>query len=269
MNWAELRALDASGVMDVQAHGLTHTWYPSGPVVADVHRPRRPDPYPWLAWNERPERKYKYLNEDQQPFVAWGTPVLEHEKALTVRRFHPHPDELRQFAAQARERLGNGDTGDGAGADDLLDGLIGRKLKGWYESAEEQRLRIFGELRTARDILEEKLTKRVRFLSWPGGGVSELGRELAREAGYDSWTLSSWDRPSQRNRPGVPAEGIKRLSGRGVVYWRGRRLCEGDARVVLQRLLAHQGSMVARIGAGVQKLRLRLQLGPPPGSTAR
>ena len=51
MNWEELRAADAEGVLDVQCHGLTHTWYFSGPTVVDFHRPRTINPYPWMFWN--------------------------------------------------------------------------------------------------------------------------------------------------------------------------------------------------------------------------
>ena len=57
MNWDELRSVDSEGILDVQCHALTHTWYFSGPRVVDIHRPRTISPYPWLFWNVRPDRK--------------------------------------------------------------------------------------------------------------------------------------------------------------------------------------------------------------------
>jgi len=76
MNWDELRAADSEGVLDVQCHALTHTWYFAGPKVVDIHRPLAISPYPWLFWNARPDRKPYYLNENQQSLVPWGQPVF-------------------------------------------------------------------------------------------------------------------------------------------------------------------------------------------------
>lgn len=57
MNWDELRYLDSQGILDVQSHALTHTWYFSGGTVVDVHRRQRVHPHPWLSWNACPGRK--------------------------------------------------------------------------------------------------------------------------------------------------------------------------------------------------------------------
>ena len=86
MNWDELREADSEGILDVQCHALTHTWYFAGPRVVDIHRPQAVTPYPWLLWNARPDRKPYYRNENQQDFVPWGQPAFEHEKSLIVSR---------------------------------------------------------------------------------------------------------------------------------------------------------------------------------------
>jgi hypothetical protein len=97
LSWAEMRAMEAAGVMDIQSHAMTHTWYFASERIVDFHHPG--DPYPWLAWNARPERKYLWLSEDQSLFVPWGAPVYEYEKAMIVRRYFPDP-KLTDWLAQ-------------------------------------------------------------------------------------------------------------------------------------------------------------------------
>src|ERR1043166_2687716 len=64
LSWAEMRRMEADGVMDIQSHTLTHTWYFKSDKIADFHHPN--DSYPWLAWNEFPERKYNWIDEPQE-----------------------------------------------------------------------------------------------------------------------------------------------------------------------------------------------------------
>ena len=270
MSWGELRQAQEEGVLDVQSHALTHTWFYSGPRLVDVHRPRRPDPYPWLAWNARRDRKPYYLTEDQQAYVPWGRPVFEHEKSLVVRRFEPDASAMAAIEEWVAEH---------GGADyferpdwraeltrrfDYLDG--DGRIPGRYESADEQRARVTAELVESRSILEQRLDKPVRFLAWPGGGVSDAAARLAREAGYLSWTLSSWQEPAKRNLPGVDPSGIKRISGCGSASWRKRLLGQDEPWWVIHRLRAHQGDTWSRCRIGVRKL-WRTAVGTPPPRT--
>jgi peptidoglycan/xylan/chitin deacetylase (PgdA/CDA1 family) len=258
MSWGELSRAQAEGVLDVQSHALTHTWYYSGPRLVDVHRPRRPDPYPWLAWNERPERKPYYLAEDQQSLVPWGRPVFEHEKSLIVRRFEPAAEAVAAVEGWIAEQGGREffEREDWRGAlfrrFTFLDGTAG--VPGRYESEDERRARVLHELRASRRIIEKRLAKPVRFLAWPGGGVDPTAVQLAREAGYLGWTLSSWQEPKKRNRRGTDPSAIKRISGSGSAFWRGRRVAEGDPWWVVHRLRAHRGDPVSRIAIGWRKL---------------
>ena len=103
MNWDELRAVDEAGVLDVQSHSLTHTWYYTGPAIESCHVPANAGQYPWMAWNARPDRKPFYMAEDQSAFVATGTPIFEHEKSLIARRFFPDPAALERVIASFPE----------------------------------------------------------------------------------------------------------------------------------------------------------------------
>jgi peptidoglycan/xylan/chitin deacetylase (PgdA/CDA1 family) len=230
LSWAEMSAMEACGVMDIQSHAMTHTWYFSDDGIVDFHHPG--DPYPWLAWNVRPERKYLWLNEDQSLFVPLGAPVYAHDKSLVTRRYFPDP-RLADFLTEQVVSLG----GDAFfqrqdWRDTLLNSssqyLSQHQLDGHWESEEQYKARVRYELGTSKDIIEANLRKRVDFLCWPGGGYNDTTECMAREVGYLAMTLSSRD--PQRSRPdpayisrwGVPTlpYGAKTLyrSGRYLVY---------------------------------------------------
>jgi peptidoglycan/xylan/chitin deacetylase (PgdA/CDA1 family) len=224
MNWEELKSLDKSGVMDVQSHSLTHTWYFAGPTIIDYYTPDTAAKYPWMAWNARPDRKPYYLQEDQTSFVPWGTPVFEHEKSLLVRQFFPDADRLQDILGSA-EKL-----------------QIGTDVPGTYETDEDYEARVRGELMQSKRIIEQKLGKTVDFLCWPGGGVNDLARKLAAEVGYKSWTLPSVEKREKRNRPGEDPREIRRLTALRDVRFFDRFWGVGSARLVYLDMLAHQES---------------------------
>ncbi len=79
--------MESTGVMDIQSHGMTHTWYFSGPDIIDFRHPG--DPYVWMNWNGDLRRKHEYLTENQRDLVEFGSPVYQHEKSLKARQYHP------------------------------------------------------------------------------------------------------------------------------------------------------------------------------------
>jgi len=97
MSWSELKLAQVSGVLDVQSHAMTHTWYFKNDTIIDFHHPG--DSYPWLAWNAFPERKHLWLAEDQSEFVDFGVPIYSHEKSFIVRRYF-EPKEINDRLAQ-------------------------------------------------------------------------------------------------------------------------------------------------------------------------
>ena len=88
LSWSEMRAMEASGLIDIQSHTMSHTWYFKNSTLVDFHNPseRR---YPWLAWNHEPAMKPYCMSSDQNSLVCWGTPIYEYEKSLICRRYFP------------------------------------------------------------------------------------------------------------------------------------------------------------------------------------
>jgi hypothetical protein len=204
LSWLEMREMERSGNIDIQSHGMTHTWYFSSPEIVDFHHPG--DPYPWLAWNIYPDRKYLWMIEDQRTFVPWGAPVYQHEKSLATRRYFPDQnldatlvDYVSSLGCETffqsndwRQQLAQVVTDYRQTHGDL----------GHFESDEEYRARLHYELAGSKQIIETQLDKTVDFLCWPGGGYTDTSVQISKEVGYLASAYSSNDQGMNKNRFG-------------------------------------------------------------------
>jgi len=207
LSWEEMRLMEKSGLVDIQSHCMTHTWYPISGKVVDFHYPE--DKYFWLWWNNSPTRKPYWLKEYKPELVPFGTPVFEHAKSLVARKCRiqgQHTEVIVKFVA------------DNGGPDffqdkDWRETLLHRweKIPGTLEvvteTEEEHRKRLCDELVGSKQIIEERLGKRVEFLAWPGGGDSPTLQQLAHEAGYKATTKGT-----KANLPGADPSAVQRGS---------------------------------------------------------
>jgi peptidoglycan/xylan/chitin deacetylase (PgdA/CDA1 family) len=248
MNWDELRRLDRERVLDVQSHAMTHTWWFTEPKIIGWHRGEALSPWPWLAWNARPERKPWYLVEDQAGFVPAGHPVFSHRQALVARRFDPDPDAVatltQHVAAHGGQRYFETPAWRQA-----LDTLVSHiapdgVFPGRYESETEQKLRVRTEIVESRKRIASAVAKRVDYICWPAGGSDDFCEREAEAAGYLGWTLRSTQQRAKRNRPGEDPRSIRRLSGQRGIFVSGRRIGEGSVRLQALQLQAHRNSLL-------------------------
>lgn len=171
LNRAELIRLDTEGVLDVQSHAVTHTWYPCGPRILDFRHPG--DSWHWMSWNADPENKWRALRPESDP-SCWGEPVYEHQKALEGPRYFPD----QRLAEELRAHVLRAGAGFFAAPDwrDTLHALAGRLQNnlgnGRMETDEEYLIRAEAELAESAAFLNDLLGKKVRYLCWPGGGCS-------------------------------------------------------------------------------------------------
>jgi peptidoglycan/xylan/chitin deacetylase (PgdA/CDA1 family) len=205
LRWAEIRAMEKSGLVDVQSHAATHTRYPISDEVVDFHHPG--DRHYWLCWNKYPEKKPHWLNQCEENEIPFGTPVYKNAKSLVARKCDiqgPHIRIMQQYVA---------DHG----------GIEFFKKRDWRsklfckcnnicervfvkrESHDENHQRLCHELAGSKRVIEENLGKKVEFLSWPGGKTNPSLRRLAMELGYLSTT-----RGLGFNGPGSDRTAIKR-----------------------------------------------------------
>lgn len=229
----EMRKMEESGVMEIQAHAQTHTWYAKGPGIIDFWRPGsavEKDGPIWMLWNAYPDRKPFYLTEapKQESLIAYGTPVLENGKSLETRRFFPEPAALQDLTGLLTACVTVHGGTEFFQADPNwrrpLREIVDRfgELPGRHERDEEYLERVRCELRTVKEKLERELQKSVKGICWPGGGVSPGVVEIARTLGYEYFTM-----PSRWHLGNCPPEYSHFLARTGLprfITVHGRRL---------------------------------------------
>jgi len=209
LSWPEMRLMEKSGLVDIQSHALTHTWYPSSSEVVDFHHPG--DSYHWLTWNAFPETKPFFLSDFDETKVPYGTPVHASKKAIQARRFFPDNRIAAYLAAHVAGRGERAFFQCRTWRDELH--RVWKRLlelhgdRGHFETKEEHEARVRNEVCKSKSTIEKALGKKVRFLCWPGGGETPLARRLALEAGYLGTTKGT-----ALNRPGNDPSHISRVS---------------------------------------------------------
>lgn len=258
MNWDELRAVDQDGVLDVQSHSLTHTWHFTGPTVVDCYVPGNAHEYPWMQWNSKPDRKPHYLTENQEEFVALGTPIFEFEKSLLARRFFPDDElveEVRKAATAQESKLVQQVPGWLKFYRQLIVDVTGvEEFPGHSESVQEHEARVRQELSESKVLIEKQLNKTVDYLCWPGGGTDDVAKRVAREVGYKSWTLPSRELVSKRNIQNCEPTEMKRLPASRENRFLGRKWGECGEVLVLLDVFAHQDSALFNVARKFYKV---------------
>ncbi len=233
VNWEELKEMETSGVFDVQSHSMTHTWYFKNDNLIDFHHPN--DKYPWLAWNEVPQRKYAYLNETQDNLCDFGKPIYEYDRALGIRRYFPDKKIDELLIAYIKQHGGINFFNNKNWRKILFDIFHNYestyKINGRYETDEELMDRINYELWDSKNIIEKKLNKKVDFLCFPGGAYTDLVLQKCLDAGYKAVTHSS--KSKVQNNFNSYRNWIVRIGCVSDFYWRNRFVCQTDAKYFL------------------------------------
>lgn len=209
MSWDEMRIMEASGLVDIQSHALSHTWHHADPEVIDFHRPQ--GPYHWLIWNAYPETKPFFYSNYREELVPYGTPVHRFRKSIQARRWFPDSRHGEAVVAHVAINGGKDYFNRNNWKFELLKlhERVRAELgdRGRFETDAEHESRIREEVVSSKRIIEEKLGKRVDFICWPGGGETGLARRIALEAGYLATTKGV-----AVNRPGGDPSHISRVA---------------------------------------------------------
>jgi peptidoglycan/xylan/chitin deacetylase (PgdA/CDA1 family) len=200
LSFREMKEMEASGLVEIQSHALTHTWYFKGPRIVDFWHPGSATgamgPI-WMIWNRFPEKKPFYLTEAAilEKEIPYGTPVYEHGKSLETRRFFPDEYALEErLTAHVASRPAGFFDHPGWKAE--LAAIVGEYRRdtggtGRYETKEAHDDRIWHELTESKRLLEDGLGHEVPGLCLPGGGATDETIKAARKAGYIYFTLPS------------------------------------------------------------------------------
>ncbi len=47
--------MESSGLVDIQAHGYSHSWYPISDEIVNIYTQK--EVVPWLYWNREPDEQ--------------------------------------------------------------------------------------------------------------------------------------------------------------------------------------------------------------------
>ena len=219
LSWREMKVMEED-IMDVQSHTMTHTWYPNNNIIIDFRHPG--DSYIWMTWNDNPEKK-PCLQIDDKEFVNYGEPVYQHGRAIGIRRFFPD-ENLKTYLKGFVKEKGRGFFRSKNWREKLFKVVEKYKRENRFderfETEEEYEERIYYELQKSKEIIEDKLSKEVKFLSWPGGAVTDKALKTASEVGYILSTYSSKEisacYKNLKNNGKDPSR-IKRMGS--TLYW--------------------------------------------------
>jgi peptidoglycan/xylan/chitin deacetylase (PgdA/CDA1 family) len=167
VTWPELKSLAASGVVDVQSHTWSHSMiFTSDTVVGRVTGDFAQEPMLNRPRIDPDGRAFEFLTSDRI-----GFPLLQRRSRMADgRRFFPDPEACARLET----------TSDRPEAMAPFAG----KLKGRFETTDEQRQAIEDELAGGRDHLERQLGTPVRHICLPWGVLGDIGRRALERTGY-------------------------------------------------------------------------------------
>lgn len=185
MSYEELQEAEKSDVFDLQAHGMTHEFIFKTDKIVDFYSKDKFSKYYWLAWmlfpnapNNWSDDVYKYAEK-----IPEGYPIFEYDRRLSSQKFTPDESYIDKILSLYKGSNNN---------DELLGRLNNDKsVKGTTESYEEYLKEIEYQLGECKDILEDKLSKEISVLCFPGGGYNRDVLKIAEEVGYRCYMNAS------------------------------------------------------------------------------
>ena len=250
LNWPELKKMDASGVIDIQSHSMSHNFYFKSNKIKDIYEGQ--PYYDWMAWISNPKRKPYYATENQEQFVPKGTPIFEYGRALELRRYFPD-EKLIKYATEIYAN-----SNEEKNKNSLIT-LINEQISnypGTYESDEDMENRYRYELFESKRILEKHLDKKIDFLCWPGGGYNELSVKLSIEAGYKASTLSTGNKYVKNDSP--VSKNIKRYAMTSFISTSKKNHYMKDSNFLVNLFKLHNGDKVSKFIYRANKLSLMI-----------
>ncbi len=178
VNWAELRALHAGGVIDVQCHTYSHSSIFCGDSPVGFVTPAWGAEHPLSRPLISPECGGAYLDPG-----ALGAPLfLQRSRMSDAVRYRDDPAARERCQAHVRARGGEA-AFRRPGWEAELRALAG--APGEREAEGDRRRAIYAEIDAGRAVLCDRLrTRSIRHLCFPWGVAGVVAREAARATGF-------------------------------------------------------------------------------------
>ena len=175
----EISKMVESGLVDFQAHGYTHTWYPISRTVVDIIDDS--SFYPHIYWNRDIRSKPHWLTKSDYNVEHFNEVVFEYGKSLDIDKvFLVDEEALRKASAD-------------------LDNSLEKKLRiqklneafsfeggdiGRYETETEKTERLIKELKSTKEEISSLTNCSCDYVVFPGGGNTKEVIDLCKEVGY-------------------------------------------------------------------------------------
>jgi len=179
LNWEELLEMENSGIMDIQSHSLSHTFYFKSDWVVDILTEKNIKDYYWFFWNSSTDKKEAIHWMGKKDFSSFlkgyhGYPIFEFGNSLGIIKFVPNEKIIRLSKNLTKNKDFN--------KKEVINKLNSYRLnKGILETKEESNNRYNAELIDSKKVIEKKLNKKVSFLCWPCGSFNKLAEKIANK----------------------------------------------------------------------------------------
>jgi hypothetical protein len=177
VSWSELRALQNSGTIDVQAHTWSHAMiFCDQKVIGFLHPASNVHPHelPLLLSGSQP----RFLNTQDL-----GAPLHTQRSAMSDALGYDNPDARQACLEHVREQGGPAFFGRPDWEKNLR--ALCAAHPGRFETERQRDQRIFQDLLQAREVLNHKLgANTVHQMCFPWAIAGASARRLARQAGY-------------------------------------------------------------------------------------
>ena len=187
LSWEEMSVMEATGLIDIQSHTMSHAELFTSERIVDFHHPGSQFLYP--IGNLFPEKKPYYIEDvGFEKLLPYGYPFFEYTSSVIARKVEINPD----FIADVVEGLKGTNWDSPYKFDDLrrqieplyLDYLEREQVVLKKETDQEYDDRLMYELKSSKDLIEAKLKKQVNYLCWPNDDYNDYTHMRAKEIGY-------------------------------------------------------------------------------------
>jgi peptidoglycan/xylan/chitin deacetylase (PgdA/CDA1 family) len=169
LSWAEMKEMEESGLIDIQAHSHSHAAYWEGDQVIAFYDGGVNTKIAWATDGD----------------TRLGIPIYKSGPSFCARRYFDDKglrDKLADFVKDSGGKVFMSKPDAGS----ILMRIVKEhgKLKGRFETEKESDIRIKGELLLTKELIEKKLRKTVDYICWPWGCVDKQLIYRARCTGY-------------------------------------------------------------------------------------
>jgi hypothetical protein len=217
VNWEQLRAMQASGVVDVQSHTQWHVMMFAEAAIAGFVTPEfAREPLLNRPMTSEDRGAPRFLEPD-----ALGTPLyLRRSRMSDALRFIPN-GRAEDCCREAVAHGGGASFFQRPDWQTALEAAAGA-ASGRQETDDERASAIQDELTQGRETLSSRLGTSVRHVALPWGIAGALTRDMLSHTGH---TTAFAERPLRRRgvRAGDDRYGLMRLNGKFLTCLPGRR----------------------------------------------